>query len=109
MDVTVLLMAVVLVENTHVQGAPLVDLWKCHAPGVTGRVSGRETKQKPTTHEPMADRRETNYTPIRRDVRRRDDGVVVVREDDPETGERVERKYPSCPVVTAVKRRRDGR
>ena len=36
MDVTVLLMAVVLVENTHVQGASLIDLWKCHAPGDSG-------------------------------------------------------------------------
>ena len=35
-DVTVLLMAVVLVENTHVQGASLIDLWKCHAPGASG-------------------------------------------------------------------------
>jgi len=33
-DVTVLLMAVVLVENTHVQGAYTADLWKTHVPPV---------------------------------------------------------------------------
>ncbi len=62
------------------------------------------TKQKPTTREPMADRKDTDHEPIRRDVRRRDDGVVVVTEDDPDTGERIERKYPSCPVETVVSR-----
>lgn len=31
---------------------------------------------------------------IRREVTRRDDGVVVVREVDPETGEEVVRRYP---------------
>jgi len=54
----------------------------------------------------MADRKDTDHEPIRRDVRRRDDGVVVVTEDDPETGERVERKYPSCPVETRVREAR---
>jgi hypothetical protein len=48
---------------------------------------------------------QTDRETIRRDVHRRDDGVVVVTEDDPETGETVERKYPACPVVTTVKRR----
>jgi hypothetical protein len=58
---------------------------------------------------PMDDRKDTDHEPIRRDVRRRDDGVVVVTEDDPETGETVERKYPSCPVVTAVRSRPERR
>jgi hypothetical protein len=55
----------------------------------------------------MADRKDTNHEPIRRDVRRRPDGVVIVTEDDPETGARIVRKYPA-PAGRAVSRP-DGR
>jgi hypothetical protein len=54
---------------------------------------------------PMSTRSET----VEREVTRRRDGVVVVREDDPETGETIERKYPACPVEMTVKRRRARR
>jgi hypothetical protein len=57
----------------------------------------------------MADRKDTDHEPIRRDVRRRDDGVVVVTEDDPETRERIERKYPVTVLARAVMRQSDRR
>jgi hypothetical protein len=48
---------------------------------------------------PMA---HSDHVDLDREVIRRDDGVVVVRETDPETGERIERKYPACPVETTA-------
>jgi hypothetical protein len=50
---------------------------------------------------PMPER--LDHVDLDREVIRRDDGVVVVRETDPETGERIERKYPDCPVETGAK------
>ena len=88
-DVAALLVAVVLVQSSgaYVSGKPMTAvLKKPHAP-------------------PMSTRDETTN----REVRRRRDGVVVVREDDPETGETIERKYPACPVHTAVMRGSPGR
>jgi len=53
--------------------------------------------------------KDADQTDARREVTRRRDGVVVVRETDQRTGETVERKYPACPVVTRFGRRSSGR
>jgi len=88
-DAAALLVAVVLVQTV-----PAVEVWKVH-----------DSRSQKTHAPPMSTRDETTN----REVRRRRDGVVVVREDDPETGETIERKYPACPVQTAVMRRCPGR